>query len=300
MFDYEQYLRKDKFPHIWCAGCGDGILLKSMLRAIHGLGWEKEEIVMVSGIGCSARMTGYVDFQTVHTLHGRALAYATGIKMARPDQHVIVVTGDGDGLAIGGNHFIHAARRNIDISVILMNNSIYGMTGGQVSPATPTGARATTAPHGAIDPNFDISRLAIAAGASYVARNTVFNSRQLENMISEALSTRGFTLVETVLQCPTIFGRLNKKGSPSDMLADQKERSVSLRKAEKMSEEELEGKIVTGVLHNRPRPEYSERYQDLTERVGGTVRYPAVGSPRDPRSASETGEADEQEEAVTT
>jgi len=285
MFDYEQYLRNDKFPHIWCAGCGDGILLKSMLRAIDGLGWKKEEIVMVSGIGCSARMTGYVDFQTVHTLHGRALAFATGIKMARPDQHVIVVTGDGDGLAIGGNHFIHAARRNIDISVILMNNSIYGMTGGQVSPSTPTGARATTAPYGAVDPNFDISRLAIAAGASYVARSTVFHARQLERMIGEALSIRGFSLVEAMLQCPTIYGRLNKKGTPADMLREQKERAVSVRKAEKMSEEELEGKFITGVLHNRPRPEYSERYQDLIEEVGGKVRFPAIGSRRDPRTA---------------
>src|SRR5512136_898935 len=144
MFNYQSYLRLNKFPLIWCAGCGDGIVLKAMLRAIDRIGLSKDEIVMVSGIGCSSRLPGYVDFNTLHTTHGRAIAFATGVKMARPELTVIVVTGDGDATAIGGNHYIHGARRNIDLTVLLYNNWIYGMTGGQASPSTPTGKRAST------------------------------------------------------------------------------------------------------------------------------------------------------------
>jgi 2-oxoglutarate ferredoxin oxidoreductase subunit beta len=276
MFDYEEYLRVEKFPHIWCAGCGDGILLKALIRAIDGLGWSKNETVMVSGIGCSSRVTGYVDFQTVHTLHGRALPFATGIKLARPDQRVVVLTGDGDATAIGGNHFIHAARRNIDVTVVLLNNSIYGMTGGQVSPTTPAGATATTAPFGQIDSGFDISRLAIASGATYVARTTAFHARKMEQLISDALVNPGFSLVEVQVACPTVYGKLNKMGTPSDMLRSFQEQAVDVKRAAKLSPEELEGKIVTGVLHQEARPEYAEEYQQLIRQVGGEVRYPVA------------------------
>jgi 2-oxoglutarate ferredoxin oxidoreductase subunit beta len=276
MFDYEKYLRVDKFPHIWCAGCGDGIMLKSLLRAVDDLGWSKDEIAMVSGIGCSSRVTGYVDFQTIHSLHGRAIPFATGVKMHRPDLKVVVLTGDGDAAAIGGNHLIHAARRNIDITVIMVNNSIYGMTGGQVSPATPEGARATTAPYGQIDPGFDIPKLVIAAGATYVARGTAFHARKLERMIKDALTNPGFSLVEVVVACPTVFGKLNKKGTPAQMLLDQKENSIDVARAAKMSPEELVGKIITGVLHQVERPEYAARYQELVLSLGGTVRHPAT------------------------
>ena len=280
MFDYEEYLRIEKFPHIWCAGCGDGILLKSMIRAIADLGWPKNEIAMVSGIGCSSRVTGYVDFQTIHSLHGRAIAFATGVKMARPDQHVVVFTGDGDATAIGGNHLIHAARRNIDITVVLMNNNIYGMTGGQVSPTTPIGMKATTAPYGQIDPGFDIPRLVIAAGATYVARSTAFHARKMERYIKEALINPGFSLVEVMVACPTGYGKMNKLGSPSDMLRRFQEESVDVSRAAKMAPEELEGKLVTGVLHHEARPEYAARYQELVRHVGGKVRYPvAVNDP---------------------
>ena len=163
------YLRTRFMPHIWCPGCGHGIVLNSLLRAVEKLEIEKNDVVMISGIGCSARMQGYVDFHTLHTLHGRALAFATGIKMAWPLLNVIVPMGDGDALAIGGNHFIHAARRNIDVTAIIMNNSIYGMTGGQYSPLTGCGEAATTAPYGTVDPPFDPVELAIASGASFVA-----------------------------------------------------------------------------------------------------------------------------------
>jgi 2-oxoglutarate ferredoxin oxidoreductase subunit beta len=275
MFDYEKYLRVDKFPHIWCAGCGDGIMLKSLLRAVDDLGWSKDEIAMVSGIGCSSRVTGYVDFQTIHSLHGRAIPFATGVKMHRPDLKVVILTGDGDAAAIGGNHLIHAARRNIDITVIMVNNSIYGMTGGQVSPATPEGARATTAPYGQIDPGFDIPKLVIAAGATYVARGTAFHARKLERMIKDALANPGFSLVEVVVACPTVFGKLNKKGTPAQMLLEQKENSIDVARAAKMSPEELVGKIITGVLHQVERPEYAARYQELVRSLGGTVRHPA-------------------------
>src|SRR6056297_3839934 len=171
----EQYIRKEMFPHIWCPGCGNGIVLGALIRAIHSLGWEKDEIAMVSGIGCSSRITGYVDFYTMNTTHGRALPFATGIKMSNPKLKVIAVMGDGDCAAIGGNHFIHAARRNIDVTAIILNNSIYGMTGGQYSPLTECGDLATTAPYGTVDPPFDSVQLATAAGASFVARTITYH-----------------------------------------------------------------------------------------------------------------------------
>lgn len=176
MFDYEYYLRLEHFPHIWCAGCGHGIVLKALLRAINKLNIPKDKVALVSGIGCSSRTPGYVDFNTLHTTHGRALAFATGIKMSNPDLVVIAVMGDGDCAAIGGNHFIHAARRNIDITVVVENNFIYGMTGGQVSPTTPYGVPATTAPYGALERPFDIINLAEGAGAIFGARATALLS----------------------------------------------------------------------------------------------------------------------------
>src|SRR5512143_349223 len=182
-FDYDQYLRLDKFPMIFCPGCGDGIILKATLRAIDRIGLEKDQVMMVSGIGCSSRTSGYVDFNTLHKTHGRALIFATGIKMVRPDLTVIVLTGDGDGAAIGGNHLIHACRRNIDITCILFNNQTYGMTGGQVSPTMDFEDRAATAPYGQAEPPFDLCRLAQAAGASFVARGTAANIRPLERLI---------------------------------------------------------------------------------------------------------------------
>ena len=172
---YEDWFRQDRLPHIYCAGCGNGTIINCTLEAIDEMGWKKEETVFVSGIGCSSRAPGYIVTDSLHTTHGRALPFATGVKMARPGFHVVVFTGDGDLAAIGGNHFIHACRRNIDITVVCMNNQIYGMTGGQGSPTTPMGALSTTTPFGSAEPAFDLCELAIAAGANYVARWTSYH-----------------------------------------------------------------------------------------------------------------------------
>ncbi|HPQ39225.1 MAG TPA: 2-oxoacid:ferredoxin oxidoreductase subunit beta [bacterium] len=269
MFDYSQYLRISKFPHIWCPGCGDGTILKALLRAVHTLQLDKNKIVLVSGIGCSSRTPGYVDFNTLHTTHGRALAFATGVKHARPDLEVIVVSGDGDGTAIGGNHFIHAARRNINITMILYNNYIYGMTGGQVSPTTPMGAYASTAQFGSIEPNFNVSELARAAGAPFVARTTAYHTAQMQSLFVKAIQKKGFSMVEVIVQCPTAFGRRNRIRTPVAMLNWMKEHSIPVKAAEKMSPEQLEGKFTTGVLWDIDRPEYTEQYQRLVEKVAG-------------------------------
>jgi 2-oxoglutarate ferredoxin oxidoreductase subunit beta len=266
---YEEYLRTARIPHIWCPGCGHGIALKAMVRAIDQLGWKKDEIAMVSGIGCSGRAPGYVDFNTLHTTHGRAIAFATGVKLANPSLKVIVVTGDGDGIAIGGNHLIHAARRNLDINVVLFNNFIYGMTGGQVSPTTPLGCNATTAPFGNYEHPFNIAELVAAAGGNFVARGTVYQPVELEKLLLKAFEKKGFSFVEAMSPCPTAYGRRNKLKGPVAMMVDLKERSVPLARAKNMGEPELEGKIVTGVLLDRNKEEYSEIYRKLTARLGG-------------------------------
>ena len=267
MFDYNSYIRLSKFPLIWCPGCGDGIVLKSLIRAIHRFGLQKDQVCMVSGIGCSSRLTGYLDYNTLHTTHGRAITFATGVKMANPKLHVIVVTGDGDATAIGGNHFIHAARRNIDLTVIIFNNFIYGMTGGQVSPTTPRGKKASTAPYGSFENTFNISGLAQAAGATFVARATTSNAVQLERYIYKAILKTGFSLVEVMANCPTAYGRRNKMGTPAEMMREQAEHSVPVAKANKMSEKELEDKIVTGILTDIDRPECRAEYQKLIDSV---------------------------------
>ena len=212
------YFRQETLPHIWCPGCGHGTVTGALVRAIMRLDLDKNKVCIVSGIGCSSRAVGYLDFDTLHTAHGRALAFATGIKLARPELKVIVMTGDGDCTAIGGNHFIHAARRNIDITTIVMNNNIYGMTSGQYSPMTPKGMYGTTAPYGNLERSFDLCELAKAAGATYVARGTSYHVPLLINLIESAIQNKGFSVVEAVVQCPTYFGRKNKVGGPVEML----------------------------------------------------------------------------------
>ncbi|MCJ7495426.1 MAG: thiamine pyrophosphate-dependent enzyme, partial [Deltaproteobacteria bacterium] len=197
-----KYLRHDKkFPHVWCGGCGIGILLGSLIRAIDHIGYTKDEVVLVSGIGCSGRLPVYVDFNTLHTTHGRALTFATGVKLAKPELKVIVIMGDGDATAIGGNHFIHAARRNLELTAVIVNNNIYGMTGGQYSPTTPYGQRATTAVYGSVEHSFNIAQLAVCAGAIFAARGTVYHVRQLDGLIEKALLKNGFSVVEVISQC---------------------------------------------------------------------------------------------------
>lgn len=260
---YFNYLRKNTLPTVWCPGCGNGIITKAFLEAAGNLGLDKNKVAVVSGIGCSSRVTGYLDFNTMHTLHGRAVAFATGVKLARPDLKVVAMGGDGDMLAIGGNHFIHACRRNMDITIILFNNSIYGMTGGQYSPTTPNKSIASTAPYGNMEYQFDPVQLATTVGATYVARSTVYHFLQTVKYIQTALSHKGMSVVEIISNCHTYFGRYNKMSKPSDMQEFFKTNSVQLSKAKEMSKEELTGKIVVGEFVNEEKPGYLESYQNL-------------------------------------
>ena len=262
------YLRPTKkFPNVWCAGCGIGIVMGALIRAIDRIGLEKDDVALVSGIGCTGRMPVYMDFNTIHTTHGRALAFATGLKIARPAMKVITIMGDGDAVAIGGNHFIHAARRNIGITAIVVNNAIYGMTGGQYSPTTPINGRASTAPYGNIEPPMPICDLAKAAGATFVARSTVYHAVELDRFIEQAIRKNGFSMVEAVSYCHTTYGRMNKLGTPVDMMRQLKDNSISLSAAEKLTPEERETKIVRGVMHEVEKPEYTQLYEQLIQRV---------------------------------
>jgi len=260
----KDYLRERFFPHLWCPGCGHGMVLNGLLRAIEKLGMSKNEIVMVSGIGCSSRITGYVDFHTLHTIHGRALAFATGVKMARPELNLIVPMGDGDALAIGGNHFIHAARRNIDITAIVMNNRIYGMTGGQFSPLSGENIRATTAPYLTIDPSFDVVELAKAAGATFVARTTTYHIQQVTDIIGKAILHEGFSVVEVLSQCPTYFGRKNKEGDAVDMVQHFKKNTTSIGSKAKQENPDL---IERGIFVQTELPEYCSEYEKMVQRA---------------------------------
>jgi 2-oxoglutarate ferredoxin oxidoreductase, beta subunit (EC 1.2.7.3) len=263
-----KYLRHDKtFPHIWCPGCGNGILLGALIRAIDRSGLEKNDVALVSGIGCSGRITVYVDLNTVHVTHGRALTFATGIKLANDALNVIVVMGDGDATAIGGNHFIHAARRNMDLTTIIVNNQIFGMTGGQYSPTTPYGSKTTTTPYGHIENTFSISDLAIAAGAAFVGRGTVYHAKLLDRLIKKAILKPGFSVVEVISTCPTQFGRRNAMASPVIMLQWLRDHAVILEKARGMTTEELEDKFTIGVLTDIEKPVYSEEYKKIRERA---------------------------------
>jgi len=268
-YDYEKSLRPGKLPHIWCPGCGHGIVMKGLIRAMDTCGLEKNNTALVSGIGCASRLPGYVDMCTLHTAHGRAAAFATGVKMAKPEMNVIVMGGDGDGTAIGGNHFIHACRRNIDMTYVIMNNFIYGMTGGQFSPCTPTGDKASTTPYGNPDPTFDISKLAIGAGATFVARTTAFHAAQIDKLIVEGIKHKGMAIIEVLDDCPTTYGRRNKFRSVIDMMKRLKDIAVPVTAAGKMTAEQLEGKILTGVLYKEDKPEYCEQYAKVIARAKG-------------------------------
>ncbi len=265
------YLRpRKKFPSVWCAGCGNGIVMSALIRAIDRLGLDRDQTAFVSGIGCTSRLPVYLDFNSLHTTHGRALAFATGVKFAQPHMKVIVITGDGDSLAIGGNHFIHACRRNIDITCILINNNIYGMTGGQGSPTTPPSAFSTTTPYGNAEKPFDPCDLAQAAGATFVGRHTVYHAAQLEKMIMQGIEHRGFSLIEAVSNCHTYFGRLNKQGDAVAMIKSFKENMVMLPKALELTPEQKKGKIVCGVFKDdKEKTEFCDEYQHTVELLKG-------------------------------
>ena len=260
----KNYLRHDKkFPHVWCPGCGNGIVMGALLRAIHGLGLDKDEVVLASGIGCSGRMPTYTDFNTIHTTHGRALTFATGIKLAKPELTVLTVMGDGDSTAIGGNHFIHAARRNLNLTAIIINNSTYGMTGGQYSPTTPFGSVSATSVYGHVEHAFSIAELAATAGASFVARSTVYHAAHLEEMIKLAIKKRGFSVMEIISNCHVQYGKKNKLGGAVQMINSYKENAVKVEKAANMTPEELEGKITIGVLADVEKPVSTEVYRQV-------------------------------------
>jgi 2-oxoglutarate ferredoxin oxidoreductase subunit beta len=247
----DQYFLKERLPTIWCPGCGLGTANGAILRGFEAAGVNQDKTVLVNGIGCSGRTAAYLDFDVLKGTHGRAIAFATGIKLFQPELTVVVMAGDGDTLAIGGNHFIHAARRNVDIKVILFNNFIYGMTGGQVSPTTPAGAKASTAPDGYNERAFDACKLAEAAGASYVARATSYHTQLLTKVTREALLHTGFALIEVIAQCPQQYGRWNKSGDPYDMLMWEKDFAVRVDQSGEMTPEELGSKFVIGELVKR-------------------------------------------------
>ncbi len=266
----KQYIRERFFPHMWCAGCGHGIVLNSLLRAVDQLGLDKNNVVMVSGIGCSARISGYVDFHSLHTIHGRALAFAAGVKFSKPELKLIVPMGDGDALAIGGNHFIHAARRNMDITAIVMNNRIYGMTGGQFSPLTGVDKNTSTTPFSNIDNSFDTVELATAAGATFVARTTTYHVLEMTALLKKAIEHKGFSVIEILSQCPTQYGRKNKEGDAPAMLDHFREMTA---KADSEKIKKNPGLISRGIFVDRSdKPEYCEQYEKIIQKAQKAIK----------------------------
>jgi 2-oxoglutarate ferredoxin oxidoreductase subunit beta len=266
----EPLLRSERMPHIWCPGCGIGTTVNCFARALFEARMNLDKVAVVSGIGCTGRVAGYVRLDSFHTTHGRAIPFATGLKLANPDLNVVVYSGDGDLFAIGGNHLIHAARRNVDIKVICVNNLIYAMTGGQVAPTTPHTAITTTSPYGCYEPAFNLPALAEAAGASYVARWTTFHVRQLTRSMSEVLRKPGFCFIEVLSPCPTLYQRRNKMGDGLDAMKYYKEAS-KVRNGAPTGELGLtrDGEIVVGKFVDRERPDYMDTMRGrLSEQLG--------------------------------
>ena len=260
----EKYLRQERLPHIFCSGCGIGLTMGCFVRAVTRTSLDPDKIAVVSGIGCSGRIAGYVKFDSFHTTHGRAIPFATGLKLANPALSVVVISGDGDLAAIGGNHLIHAARRNVALTVICINNFNYGMTSGQVGPTTPIGARTTTTPYGNIETPFNLPYLVASSGATYVARWTVLHVRQLEKSIAEAMPRPGFSFIEVISPCPATYGRLNRMPTGLDIMRYYKEKSVIKNGSDPRDADiELGGTIVVGKFIEIERPTLWERFQQV-------------------------------------
>jgi 2-oxoglutarate/2-oxoacid ferredoxin oxidoreductase subunit beta len=255
----EPFLRSERIPHIWCPGCGIGTTVNCFARALLDSKVDLKKTAVVSGIGCTGRVAGYVELDSFHTTHGRAIPFATGLKLANPELNVIVYSGDGDLSAIGGNHLIHAARRNMDIKVVCVNNLTYSMTGGQAAPTTPLGAITTTSPYGAYEASFSLPALVEAAGASYIARWTTFHVRQIMRSMSEMLKKKGFCFLEIISPCPTLFQRRNKLGDGLDTMKMYKAKS-KIRNGAATSQIDLTmtGEIIVGKFVDRERPDYLE------------------------------------------
>lgn len=264
----DRYLKSDRIPHIWCPGCGLGTVLNCFLHAIEELKIDSKNLAIVSGIGCAGRVAGYMNVDSYHTTHGRAIPFAIGLKLANPKLKVVVFSGDGDLFAIGGNHFIHAARRNVDITVICVNNYNYGMTGGQLGPTTPLGAVTTTSPYGNVEHPFNLCHVAAASGAVYVARWTALHVRRLKESMKEALNKKGFSFIEVISPCPTTFGRRNKMPTGLDTMKDYKENSV-IRHGIDPSKTDIEigKKTIIGKFVDIEKPTFDEAIQKLIERA---------------------------------
>jgi len=269
----DSYLRVDRLPHIWCSGCGIGSATGCFIRAVKRAGLNPDKTVVVSGIGCAGRVAGYVKLDSFHTTHGRALPFATGLKLGNPELNLVVFSGDGDLVAIGGNHLIHSARRNIDMTVICINNFNYGMTGGQLGPTTPLDARSTTSPYGNFEYPFNVPSLVAASGATYVARWTVLHLRQLERSIAEALTKPGFSFIEVISPCPPVYGRMNKRGDGLDELRSYRQRSVIVNGADlKEVSISMDGPIVVGKFVDIERPTIWDHCRQIPDRARSKKR----------------------------
>ena len=270
----EQYLRTDRMPHLWCPGCGIGTTVNCFIRAIELCGIDPDKLALISGIGCTGRVAGYLRLDSFHTTHGRALPFATGLKLARPDLKVVVYSGDGDLAAIGGNHFIHAARRNADITVICVNNFNYAMTGGQVAPTTPLDAVGTTAPHGVCERPFNLPFLAESCGAVYVARWTTYHVRQLSKAMAEAMNKRGFSFVEIISPCPTLYERRNRLGSGLDRMKWFRDNTVIENNVDtRICDIGYQQKIVCGRFVDVERPSLLDMVEAKLADVRGRQRW---------------------------
>jgi len=266
----ESLLRMERIPHIWCPTCGIGTTVTAFATALEKLDWDLDKVCIVSGIGCTGRVAGYMRLDSFHTTHGRPIAFATGVKLGNPELKVVVFSGDGDLIAIGGNHFIHAARRNMDLTVICVNNFIYAMTGGQVAPTTPPTGYATTSPYGNFEKPFNIPHLAESCGAVYVARWTALHVRRLTNSIMEALQKPGFSVVEVITPCANYWGRINRLGTGLDLMRFYHENSI-IKHGEDTRNLDIEFKkpIVVGKFIDRERPTFLQAYnQRLSEILG--------------------------------
>jgi len=266
--DPKKYLRVETLPHIWCAGCGNGILLQCFVRTLAACDIDPDKLIVISGIGCAGRITTYIDACCVHTTHGRTLPFATAVSLCRPDAHVVVISGDGDLAAIGGNHLIHAARRNVDVLVICVNNFNYGMTGGQYGPTTPEGSHTKTTPYGTFEPPFNLVDLVASAGAAFVARWTAAHPVQMIQTLIRAFNKKGFRFIEYVSPCPEYFGRLNKMGKPQQMLRVLKQVSV-VKHGVDPSEATMNpfNRIVVGEFLERTRPTFTDKLREVVERA---------------------------------
>jgi 2-oxoglutarate ferredoxin oxidoreductase subunit beta len=266
----DNLLRMDRIPHIWCPGCGIGLAVTAFTAALEKAKIDLDKVSIVSGIGCTGRVAGYVKLDSFHTTHGRAIPFATGIKLGNPKLKVVVFSGDGDLISIGGNHFIHAARRNIDMLVICVNNFIYAMTGGQVAPTTPLAAYATTSPYGCVERPFNIPYIADSSGAVYVARWTTLHIRRLTNSITEALNKTGFSVVEVISPCAIYYSRINRLGDGLDMMKFYHDNS-EIRHWEDTKNLDIgfQTKIVVGKFVDRERPTYTESYNKWLSEIRG-------------------------------